>query len=148
MLIDEWQKKSKTLRAYMKTGTHYSTLLPRQQKVWERVIFVANRDGTCEERIPQLSPSGSECAGINAPAFTILRELTLRGSLSLLGQMDPSLEVPRLGGVTATVEPPKRKAVADDAHPPATRQRTAWPFVSGMQHIHTPEGASHFAWWR
>ena len=33
---------SKTLRAYM--NTHYNTLLPRQQKVRERVIFAANRD--------------------------------------------------------------------------------------------------------
>ena len=41
-MIDEWQKMSKTLRAYM--NTHYNTLLPRQQKVRERVIFAANRD--------------------------------------------------------------------------------------------------------
>ena len=38
LLIDEWQKMSKTLSAYM------NTLLPRQQKVRERVIFAANRD--------------------------------------------------------------------------------------------------------
>ena len=42
LLIDEWQKMSKALRAYM--NTHYNTLLPRQQKVREFVIFAANRD--------------------------------------------------------------------------------------------------------
>ena len=54
---------------YMKI--YYNTFLPRQQKVRERVFFAANRDmddffglvldaavPACEERIPQLRPSG------------------------------------------------------------------------------------------
>ena len=54
----------------------------------------------------------------------MLREQASRGSLSLLGRMDTALEVLRLGGVTAATNPPKRKAGAGGAHPPATRQRT------------------------
>ena len=136
--------------------THYNTLLPKQ-KVRERVIFAANRDiddffglvfdaaVPVKSAFPNSAPAEGEWAGINAPAFTILRALTSRASLSLLGRMDTALEVPGLGGVTAAAKLPKRKAVADGAHPPATRQRTAWPFVSGMQQIRTPEGTSHFA---
>ena len=83
LLIDEWQKMTKTIRAYMNMhynsllprqlkaymNMHYNTLLPRQLKVRERVIhgqprhqrlfFIGfRRRGTCEERIPQLRPSG------------------------------------------------------------------------------------------
>ena len=52
--------------------------------------------------------------------------------------MDTSLEVPRLGGVTEAAKPPKTKAVADGAHPPAMRQRTDWPFVSDMSRYAHP----------
>ena len=142
LLIDEWQKICKTLRAYM--NTHYNTLLPSQQKVRERVIFAAKRhindsfglflDAAVPAKrvFPNSARPEGECAGINAPAFTMLRELTSRGSLSLLGRIDTALEVPRLCGLTAAAKPPKREAVADRAHPLATRQRTEWPFVSGM----------------
>ena len=111
LLIDEWQKMSKTLRAYM--NTHCNTLLPSQQKVRERVIFAANRDINdffglvfdaavpVKSAFPNSPPPEGECAGINAPAFTMLRELTSRGSLSLLGWMATALELPRLGSVTA-----------------------------------------------
>ena len=107
LLIDEWQKMSKTLRAYM------NTLLPRQQKVRECVVFASNRDIneffglvfdaalTVKNSFPNSAPPEGECAGINAPAFTMLRELTSRGSLSLLGWMATALELPRLGSVTA-----------------------------------------------
>ena len=139
-------------------NTHYNTLLPRQQKVRERVIFAANRDMNdffglaFDAAVPLKSaflnsaaPEG-EHAGINAPAFTMLRELTSRGSFSLLDRMDTTLEVPTLGGLTAEAEPVKRKAVAGSAHTPATSQRTEWPFVSGMQQVRTPEGTGHFSW--
>ena len=148
-MIDEWQKMSKILTAYM--NTHYNTLLPRQQKVRERVIFAAKQDINgffglvfdaavpVKSASPDSAPPEGECAGIHAPAFTMLREPTLRGSLSRLGRMHTALEVPRIGGVKAATKPPKRKAVADGAHPLATRQRTARPFLS-MQQIRTPEG--------
>ena len=105
LLIDEWQKMSKTLRAHM------NTLLLTQQKVC--VVFAANRytneffglvfDAalTVKNSFPNSAPPEGECAGINAPAFTMLRELTSRGSLSLLGWMATALELPRLGSVTA-----------------------------------------------
>ena len=123
-------------------NTHYNTLLPKQQKVRERVIFAANRDMNdffglvFDAAVPvkraflnSAQPEG-ECAGTHDPAFTTLRELTSRGSFSLLGGMDTALEVPRLGGLAEATKPSKRKAVAGGAHPPATRQRTDWPFVS------------------
>jgi len=76
LLIDEWQKMSKTLRAYM--NTHYNTLLPRQQKVRERVIFAANRDiddffglvfdatVPVKGAFPYSAPLEGDCGGINA----------------------------------------------------------------------------------
>ena len=79
----------------------------------ERVIFAVNRDINnffglvfdaavfVKSAFPNSAPPEGEYAGINAPAFTMLCELTSRGSLSLLGRMDTSLEVPRLCGVTA-----------------------------------------------
>ena len=73
-----------------------------------------------------------------------LRELTSRGSFSLLGLMDTALEVPRLGGVKAGAKSPKRNAVVRGAYPPATRQRADWPFVSGLQQVRTPEGTVSF----
>ena len=97
-MIDEWQKKSKTLRAYMKT--HYNTLLPKQ-KVRERVIFAANRDiddffglvfdaaVPVKSAFPNSAPPEGECVGKNAPVCTMLRELTSRGSFSLLDRMSP-----------------------------------------------------------
>ena len=130
----------KTFRAYM--NTHFNTLLLRQQKVRVRVIFAANRDiddffglvfdaaVPVKSAFPNSVPPEGECAGINAPAFTMLRELTSRGSFSVLGRVDIALEVPRLGGVTAAANPLKRKAYAGGAHSSATRQRTDWPFVS------------------
>ena len=141
-------------------NTHYNTLLPKQQKVRERVIFAANRDMNdffglvfdaavpVKSAFPNSPPPEGECAGINAPAFTMLRELTSRGSLSPQGRMDTALEVPRLGGVTVAAKPPNRKTGAGGAHPPATRQRADWPFVAGLQQIRTPEGMCHFAWRR
>ena len=99
LLIDEWQKMSKTLRAYM--DTHDNTLLPTQQKVREGVIFAANRDMKdffglvfdaavpVKSAFPNSAPPEGECAGKNAPVCTMLRELTSRGSFSLLDRMSP-----------------------------------------------------------
>ena len=71
-------------------NTHFNTLLLRQQKVRVRVIFAANRDiddffglvfdaaVPVKSAFPNSVPPEGECAGINAPAFTMLRELTSR----------------------------------------------------------------------
>ncbi|CAN0388892.1 unnamed protein product, partial [Laminaria digitata] len=162
-LIEEFQTMAKTLSEYM--TTHFNSLLPKQQLVRGRVIFAANRDindffgllldtaAPVKRAFPNAAPPEGGCAGLTPPAFTLLRELTSRGSCSLLGRMDIALEVPRLGGATTAAKQLKRKANAGGAHPPAARPRTddavpAWSFVSGLERERTPEGTCHFAWRR
>ena len=74
---------------------------------------------------PNSAPPQGECAGINAPAFTMLHELTSRGSFSLLGGMDTALEVPRLGGETASIHHPRgNRSQAALTHTPRVSTQT------------------------
>ena len=124
---------AKTLSAYV--TTHYSNL-PKQQAVHGRVVFAANRDMDdffglvfdavvpVKREIPNSAHPEDACAGLAPPVLTLLRELISRGSCSLLGRMDTTLEVPRLGGVSTAAKPGKKKADAGGAHPPGARLRT------------------------
>ena len=72
-------------------------------------VSVANRDindffgllldaaAPVKRQFPNAAPPEGVCAALIPPAFTLLRELTSRGSCSLLGRMNIALEVPRLG---------------------------------------------------
>ena len=137
---------AKTLTAYM--TSHFNSLLPKQQAMRGRVIFAANRDtnyffgllldasAPVKRRFPNAVPPKGACAGLTPPAFTLLRELTSRGSCSLLGRMGIALEMPRLGGGTAVAKPLKRKANAVGAHPPAVSQRL--PSRRSVYRVETP----------
>ena len=83
------------------------------------------------------TPPEGKCARINAPAFTMLRELTSRGSLSLLGRIYTALEVPRLGGVTAAEESGRRRR-SSTSHASTHRLALRVGHAAG-----TPEGTCH-----
>ncbi len=160
-LIVELRAMATALNEYM--TTHFNSLLPKQEVVRRRVLFEANRDineffggvfdaaAPVKRKFPTSAPPEGACPALTAPAFTHLRELTARGSHSLLGKMDIGLEVPRPGGTSAAAKAPKRKMKGGGAQPPAARPRSdgaaqVWSFVDGLEQDGTPAGACYFAW--
>ena len=107
IITTELKQMAEDLSSYMRE--HYNTLIYKEAAVRRRVIHAANRDllefvGEIADMAPELRrkypsspPPEDEGGTANPPRFTLLRELIGRSSASLLGRMDPGLDVPGYG---------------------------------------------------